>query len=70
MYLILGELHIPCEFLHSNPEGGESGTKVTDHLSCQGFHWSHVDDLEGEGGVRSEGSVGGVGGRRGEGGGG
>ena len=66
MYLILGELHIPCEFLHSNPEGRESGTKVTDHLSCQGFHGSHVDNLEGEGGMRSEGSergVGGTGGR-------
>ena len=45
VYLIFGELHIPGQFLHCDPEGREPGAKVTHHLSCQGLHGCHVNDL-------------------------
>ena len=45
VYLIFGELHISGQFLHCDPEGREPGAKVTHHLSCQGLHGCHINDL-------------------------
>jgi len=63
VYLKFGKLHVPCQFLHCDPEGREPGAKVTHHLSCQGLHGCHVDDLE-EGKCESGGRKGDAEGRR------
>lgn len=48
--LSFGELHVSCEFFHSNAQWLQTLTEVISHLSRQGLHRSHINYLLGSGG--------------------